>query len=284
METAYWVEGIPAHVAADTLDPRFDWFVAHFHSMDNPVSRTALRRLQGEGTKVMIHFPFCYKNERYASVPLWATIIQYLDAVDGWLRDESGQIVTQGTTQLIDMRQRSVVKEVMKMMYEAILEWGFVPDAFFIDYMWDRISWKFHCTNPDTVDKAWRLGNTYGLGALKFNLCKANRAFMETKFYVNGWHTCQLADAMAYETFPFTCQEGGERGSHISLYGEFGVENHKALFELPPMLIPAYGTGIGTGIPPHSVINTVSLAYAFCPDAIVVDNSRYVFKVIDSIE
>ena len=57
IEPAYWLRG-----GFPEEGHNYKWIVSNFLSIGNENTREYFREQQADGVKVMIHFPFCYKN------------------------------------------------------------------------------------------------------------------------------------------------------------------------------------------------------------------------------
>ena len=288
MQPAFFNDILSVDEALDNLDPRFEWFVGRFKSIMHHSEQYI--ELQKRGVKVMIHYPFAYLSDLYLEQQPQADIYALIEAEDGWLRDYDGNIVDYNCpAKLIDIRLRNVVKGVTKIRADFFQEhtnipgFPFRPDAFFVDFVWDKINWKIHDpNNGEEIDAAWRRANDIALATLKFQFGKRG---YHPLLYVNGWHKRRKADAMVHESFPFTKKEGDERSSWIALFGEFGMIDNNAHFpNYPPMLLPAGGDiNLGTGIPRGRIVETAAFANTWCEDAIIVDNDGNIFDVLDVI-
>lgn len=284
IDAGYWVENISTVEAARNLDIRYSWFVTHFLAIGNEEVQTELKKLQSEGVKIMIHVPLCYVNIRYLQDPLWKELHQQITNIDGWLKDANGNKVG-NPSQFVNLRDPQIAQYMAFRMARQVAKWNFVPDAWFVDYICDTITWAGDFDEPEIVNREWKAGNYFAAHALKFYIKFSNAgAFRNCLFYGNGNHNCQSMDAKAYEHFPITNSDGGRRGVDVELFGELGILNHRRLFKRPPMLLPAYGNGVGTDIPLDNLINTVTFANSFCSDAIIVDNSEQIFDIIVELE
>jgi hypothetical protein len=280
IQPAYWEsDNSKVLETCKNLDERYDWFCSNALTIKNPEIIQEYRRLQENGVGIMLHLPFAYVNVSYLNEPLFKAEYDLMDKKNGWLRDKNGEIVKYPEDNyIVDMTNALVISEYIKLMVKYLKQFNFTPNAWFIDYIWDKISWVDSFSNPEQFDAKWKTQSYYAITLLKFKFATEG-----LRFYVNGWHHCKSADAMAYETFPYTLYENGQRDINVCLFGEYGVKNHQKIFKQHPLLLPAGGSGIGNNIPKNNLIGTASFAKAFACNSIIVDNSKFIFNLIDEL-
>ncbi len=278
MRTGYFMR---ADAPPETLDPRFDVVVMPWRTLWQDEWSDAAYSYQTAGIKVFVHVPWSYINPE-ATTPAHERIKAELDAHDGWLLGPEGQRVPQERSwRLIDPRSHRLRRQLLKAHLQTLHDTQFEPDGLFLDFLWDRVAWNHEFDGLDRAAKA-ELDDTYRDGMYAFTtglVFQMRKAHIEAQVYVNGWHTCTVADGAVLEGFPLHKKENGERGLHVELMGEYGKRAWGA-FREAPMLMPAGGTNTVYNLPPFRVVEAVAFAHTYCPDAIVFDNSGLIFDVL----
>jgi hypothetical protein len=253
--------------------------VVQWHHLWEPTAVAILQGYQAAGIEVYVHTPFSYIHPDH-DTPAHVAIRAVLDETGGWLKGPNGLVGDESGVKFIDPRDGKTRRGLLGVHVGLLENAGWEPDGLFLDWLWDSVAWKpDFAAWPEAERKA--LDNDYRMGLYRLALglvFKARRAGMETAFYGNGWHRCTVLDGTVREAFPFTNQEGGRRDLDVALNGYYGKATWE-LFRSPPMILPAGGTNVAYNIPRFRVVEAVGFAAAFCPGAVVFDNSGFVFDV-----
>jgi hypothetical protein len=277
IQPAYWEsDNSKVLETCKNLDERYDWFCSNALTIKNPEIIQEYRRLQENGVGIMLHLPLAYVNVSYLNEPLFKAEYDLINARNGWLKNKDGEIVKYPEDNyLVDMTNALVISEYIKLMVKYLKQFNFTPNAWFVDYVWDKISWIDSFSNPEQFDAKWKTQSYYAITLLKFKFATEG-----LRFYANGWHHCKSADAMAYENFP---NIGVINGYEPILFGDYGIKIHNSTFKAPPILLSDGGTSIGNNIPKFTLINVSSFAKAFASNSIIVDNSKFIFTLMDEM-
>jgi len=278
MRTGYFVRG---EEPPTELDPRFEVVVVQWRHLWEPDAIPTLTGYQDAGMRVYVHVPFCYIHPE-AAPDAHAAIRAVLDATDGWLLGADGDRVgDESSVKYIDPRGAATRRGLLDVHLDLLKKAGWEPDGLFLDFLWDSVAWKpefaaWPVPQRAALDVEYRKGMNQLASGLVFQTRKAGMD--DLTFYGNGWHRCTVLDGIALEAFPLTKQENGVRDLNVALNGYYGQATW-GLFEYEPMILPAGGTNVAYDLPKFRVVEAVAFASAFCPHAIVFDNSGFVFDV-----
>ena len=261
------------------LDPRYDVVCVQWQSLWKSDWLDTILGYQDADIEVYVHTPFAYINPSYNDVGQRA-IIAVLDETGGWLIGPDGErVIDPSGCSLIDPSNPKVYRGLSRAHVGLITNADWLPDGLFLDFIWDRVAWNPAFAGLDgqakaVLDEQYRKGMYRFATSLKFEMGKAG---IRMPICCNGWHRCTVLQSTALESFPLS-HPGGHSDLAECLDGYYGKATW-GLFDDPPMILPTGGTNVAYGIPKFRVVEAVAFASAFCPHAIVFDNSGFVFDV-----
>jgi hypothetical protein len=273
----------------DALNPRYSIAVVPWRNLWGADTDTLIG-YQNMGIEVFPHTAFSYINPANTDSPPHERIINVVNSLSGWLRDPDGNLVGPKKPNgefkwcFLDPRVPGLAKALTAIHMDVLKDAEWTPNGIFLDFLRDSLSWMHEFDGLTPEEKA-TLDETYRDAIYRFAVRFCSGLWkneIRIPVYGNGLHSCRILAGIAYEHFPRTHNErpGGPKNMHIALTGPYGQDNWR-LFRNPPMFFPADARDHAYDAPPTRIVEMVAFAHAFCHEAILFDNTGYVFDVWD---